>query len=240
MSEIKRAVIMAAGFGSRLRPLTLATPKPLIRVQGKVIIERMIEALLQNGMEEIVVVVGYKKEAFAYLAERYREVSLVENPYYDSCNNISSLYAAREFLCSAVVAEADLIVENSGIFENSVDLSGYLAVRNPHPAEWSLKTENGIIMACSMEGGAGDHQLLGISKWNESDGEKLKNLAVDYFEKRKIRDIYWDQIPLFLEKDQFTMRVYEISPQDVTEIDTPEDLIKLDRSYTDYFKEVRQ
>ena len=96
MHTVKRAVIMAAGFGNRMHPVTLETPKPLVRVNGVRMIDTVIRALHDNGVFEIHVVVGYKKEQFQELTQTYPGVQLIENPYFDTCNNIASLYVARD------------------------------------------------------------------------------------------------------------------------------------------------
>lgn len=93
-NHVERAIIMAAGTGTRMRPVTLTTPKPLIRVKGVRMIDTVIQALHENGIYEIYVVVGYRKEQFACLTAEYKGVTLIENPYWDSCNNIASLYVA--------------------------------------------------------------------------------------------------------------------------------------------------
>ena len=95
MHRVKRAIIMAAGTGSRMRPVTLKTPKPLVEVQGKRMIDTVIDALHANGIREIHIVVGYLKEQFAQLEKSVPGVHLIDNPWYDTCNNISSLYVAR-------------------------------------------------------------------------------------------------------------------------------------------------
>ena len=79
-------------------PVTCKTPKPLVRVGGVRMIDTIIRGLEENGISEIHIVVGYLKEQFEALTEEYPGVSLIENPYYAECNNISSLYAAREYL----------------------------------------------------------------------------------------------------------------------------------------------
>ena len=67
MAEIENAIIMAAGLGTRMRPLTYKTPKPLIKVAGKPMIESVIEGLQQNDIRDISIIVGYLAEQFNYL-----------------------------------------------------------------------------------------------------------------------------------------------------------------------------
>ena len=98
MHEVKRAIIMAAGLGNRMRPVTLTTPKPLVRVNGKRMIDTVIEGLHGNGITEIYIVAGYLKEQFYELENEYPGVTIIENPYYESCNNISSLYVEEIIL----------------------------------------------------------------------------------------------------------------------------------------------
>ncbi|MDY4421953.1 NTP transferase domain-containing protein, partial [Clostridium perfringens] len=90
-----RAILLAAGMGTRLRPLTLDTPKSLIEVNGRPLLERQIEFLRERGVEEIIVVTGYLAEKFDYLKDKYG-VKLVNNDKYDIYNNIYTMYLVRE------------------------------------------------------------------------------------------------------------------------------------------------
>ena len=106
---------MAAGKGTRMHPITETLPKPLIRVHGKRMIDTIIEALHENGIYEIYVVVGYLKEAFQNLPNEIKGITLIENPYFDTCNNISSLYVAKDYISNAIIIDGDQIVTDSTI-----------------------------------------------------------------------------------------------------------------------------
>ena len=128
MNTVERAIIMAAGVGSRMEPLTFSTPKPLIKVNGVRMIDTVIEALHYNGIYEIYVVVGHLKEQFDSLIDKYTNITLIENPYYLDWNNISSLYVARDHINDCFIIDGDQIIQNPKIFDKRFDLSGYNVV----------------------------------------------------------------------------------------------------------------
>lgn len=233
MSKIERAIIMAAGLGNRLKPLTLNTPKPLIKVNGTPMIESVIDALLVNNIREIYIVVGYKKEQFEYLQDKYKGITLIENPYFDSCNNISSLYVAREHIENAIIMDGDQIINHPSILHTDFDYSGYSAVwTDEFTDEWLMQTgDNGLVTSCSRTGGTKGWQLYSISRWNKEDGKKLKKHLEYEFEINNNRQIYWDDVAMFCHFDDFKLGVYEINKDDMLEIDSLEELKQIDKGY---------
>ena len=151
MNQAKRAIIMAAGLGNRMRPITNTTPKPLVQVQGHRMIDTILSALHQNGIWEIYVVVGHLKEAFASLPAENPGLTLIENPDYLTCNNISSLYYAREHLEDVVILDGDQLIRNPAILNPEFEHSGYCCIWRDGPTEeWVLTLDRDeIVTECS-------------------------------------------------------------------------------------------
>ena len=232
MNKVKRAVIVAAGAGVRMRPLTLTTPKPLISVNGTRMIDSVIAALHANGITEIYVVVGWLKEAFASLPEQYPGLTLIENPYFDRCNNISSLYLAREHLEDVIILDADQIIFNPEILSPDFERSGYNAIwTDEETSEWLMTVEDGVVRSCSRTGGRGGWQLYSISRWSAEDGRRLRRHLEIEFEEKQNRQIYWDDVPMFCYPEEYRLGVRPMTREDVIEIDSLEELAVIDESY---------
>lgn len=225
---------MAAGEGRRMRPLTYEIPKPMVPVNGTRMIDTVIRGLHQNGITEIYVVVGYLKEQFKCLEQDYTGLQLIDNPWYDTCNNISSLYAAREHLEDCMILDGDQIVFNPAALDPHFVRSGYNAVwTETQTDEWLMQVEDGIVTACSRTGGDRGWQLYSISRWTKQDGRRLKNYLEEEFENGN-RQVYWDDVAMFLHPQDFELGVFKMQRSDVAEIDSLEELAAADDSYKKY------
>lgn len=239
MNKVKRAIILAAGVGSRLYPVTLETPKPLIKINGTRMIDTIIDALYKNGINEIYIVVGYKKEKFNDLLLKYPNIKFIEDPKYNVGNNISSLYVARDYLEESFIMDADQIIYNDEILNPNFDKSGYNCVWNDdYTNEWLLTTdEKNIVKSCSRVGGRKGWQLYSVSRWSKEDGVKLKKYLEEEFINKKNIEIYWDDVALFCYSNEFNLTVYEMNKTDIVEVDNLQELIALDDNYKKYEKE---
>lgn len=234
MNQIRRAIIMAAGKGTRLRPVTLQEPKPLVKIKGRTMIETIIEALHENGIHEIHVVVGYQKEQFDVITKKYEGIHLIENPYYEAANNISSLYVARDYIGEAFIIDGDQIISNAGIFDPVFVRSGYCAAWTEETDEWLLKVQDGIVVHCKRDGGKKGYRLYGVSMWTKEDGKKLKRHLEEEFIGKHNTAIYWDDVAMFCYPKEYQLGIRLIGPDDIREVDSLSELIMLDDTYRTY------
>lgn len=233
--KTKRAIFIAAGFGSRLRPVTLETPKPLVKVNGTRIIDTLIDGVMAAGVEEIYVVCGYLGEQFSQLKDKYPNITLVTNEMYTQANNISSVWLTREHLCNAYVLEADLLVENPRIFDKYLYHSSYLGIPTEGTDDWYFKTdEDGVIYEVGHQEGVvvkDCYRMLGISYWSKEDGMRLPAHIDETFQVLANRNEDWCFVPMFKYKKEYTVHVRSCAEADIQEIDTYEELCAVDSSY---------
>lgn len=233
MHQVKRAIIMAAGTGTRMHPVTLTTPKPLVKVNGQSMIESVIDALHKNDIYEIHIVIGYLKEQFYALKEKYDDLHFIENPYYDTCNNISSLYVARDYLEDTIILDGDQIIYDPSILKKEFKYSGYNVIYTDHETdEWVLDVdEHGRVVSCSDHGADHGWQLYSISRWSKEDGQRLKNHLEYEFNEKQNRQIYWDNVALLLHLEDYHLGITPMEQHSVVEIDNFYELCAIDPSY---------
>ena len=222
---------MAAGIGRRLQPLTFEIPKPLVKVNGVRMIDTVVSGLRTNGITDIYVVVGHLKERFYEWARGESGIHILENPYYDTCNNIASLYVAREYLGDCIILDGDQIIYNPSILDPHFTLSGYNAIWcEGETNEWLMDVEDGVVKSCSRSGGAHGWQLYSVSRWTAEDGEKLKQ-HLEYEFERGNRQIFWDDVPMFCHFPEYRLGIREMKAEDIVEIDDLNELAAIDHSY---------
>ena len=228
--RVKRAVFLAAGFGSRMVPLTFNTPKPLIKVHGKSMIETLLDACVKAEINEIYIVVGYLGEYFEVLKNKYKNITFIWNELYNDANNISSALVAKDYLCNAYVLEADLVLYNDKLIRKYEYDSNFLGMFVDRTDDWCFETKKGIITEEKV-GGENCYQMVGISYYNEEDGKKLAEDIPAVFNMPGGKEKYWEQVQLVYKKNNYKIRIRECQKGDIVEIDSFRELKQIDKIY---------
>lgn len=228
-----RAILMAAGMGTRLRPLTNNTPKSLIEVNGMSLLERQILNLKEIGVDEIIVLTGYLHEKFDDIVKKYNLIKVV-NDKYNLYNNIYTMYLVREYLKDAFVIDADQYFTRNFLPKTKPETSIYYsACKENIENEWVFKyneSDNRIFgIEIAGKDAKPDYIMSGASFWTEKDGTLIAEKVEEAINKGDFKDMYWDCIPVE-NLDKIDVHIEKIESDDIFEIDNLDDLEYLKKS----------
>lgn len=228
--RVKRAIFLAAGFGSRLVPITLNTPKPLVLVRGKKMIETLLDAVVRAEIEEIIIVTGYLSEQFEILLKKYPNIKFIENKLYNEANNISSAYLIKDKLENSYVLESDLVLSNKNLIRKYEYQSNFLGKYVDVTDDWCFDEKNKVITKQKI-GGYNCYQMYGISYFDKESGKKLNTDIETVYKSPGGKEKYWDQVPLDVCKNNYKIYIRECFDGDIIEIDTFNELKQFDKTY---------
>ena len=206
-------------------------PKPMVRVDGRRIIDTLLAALVAAGIPEIYVVRGYLGEKFDALKEEYPTLHFIDNPHWHEANNISSLLAAGDLVENAFVVEGDLFLQNPSLLSREQQGTNYLAIPVKETTDWCFFPDEAGVIRRMAVGGTDCWKMVGISYWTTEDGRNLAQSIRRLYESPGGAARYWDEAALSADIEDFCVRVRACSEKDVQEIDTVEELETLRRKY---------
>lgn len=229
MYKVDNAVIMAAGTASRFAPISYERPKALIEVKGEVLIERQIRQLKEAGIDEIIIVVGYMKESFMYLKEKFG-VKIVENTEYLTRNNNSTIMAVKDLLKNTYICSSDNYF-NKNPFESQVDDAYYAAIyAEGETKEWCMtEDEDGYIDSVTV-GGSNAWFMLGHTFWTEEFSQKFLEILEKIYDEPETAGLLWEAIYM-KNLDTLKMKIRKYDSDVIFEFDTLDELREFDESY---------
>lgn len=232
--RVKKAVILAAGFGSRMMPATADRPKPMVKVNGKSIISTLLDAFVKVGINDITIVRGYKKEKMDELKINYPFIGFIDNNEFDKYNNISSAVLVKDqFVGGSYLCEADLYITNPDVITKYQYNSNILGSWSFETDDWSFKMDDKGYIKNYQKGNTFCWQYYGISYWSADDCARLNKDWKEVFATEEGKDVFWEQIPLQLKKNDYQVAIRPCKKQDIMEIDNYYELQQLDSSYLD-------
>lgn len=175
--RVKRGVILAAGLGTRMLPLSNTTPKPLISINGIRIIETSIRALIDAGISDITIAIGHLAHKFDVLLDTWPNLKLVTNVQYRTTNNITSVNLVSDKLNNCYLIEADIFIQNKSIIRGYEYRSNYCGSYVSSCNDWYFKSRGDLIVSLDYQTNKPCYQYIGISYWTADEGKKLaKNI----------------------------------------------------------------
>ncbi len=218
----KNAVILAAGYGMRMVPINVESPKAFVELFGEVLIERLIRQLQEAGIRDIYIVVGFMKESFDHLIDQFG-VKLIVNPLYASKNNLHSLLLAEKLLGNTYIIPSDIRCENNPFSSRELYSWYLLSDRKTEESNVRINRKNEPTLIEAKEKGNG---MIGISYLTEEDAKNVKQKLKKFSKMKEYDNAFWEET--LFDDDRMTVSARLVSSDKVVEINTFEQLREID------------
>ena len=230
---MKNAILMAAGMGTRMRPLTEKMPKPLVQVVGKPMIETVIDAMTGIGIDHIYIVTGYLGEQFGYLKEKYSNITLLNNPDYETVNNISSMFSALDVLRKGTcfICEADLYISDPSFLHREPDKSGYYGrYVEGHSDDWVFERDKEGYITRVGKVGEDCYNMVGVAYFKEKEASILADKIEKAYGAPGYETMFWDDV-VNKSLQELKLVVHPVTEEMIVEIDTVQELEEVEKRF---------
>ena len=217
----KNAIILAAGFGMRMVPINLTTPKALLEVNGERLIDRLIRQLKSVGVNDITVVVGFMKDSFEYLIDEY-DVDLIYNPDYTTHNNLHSLTLVSGRISNTYIVPCDVWCVKNPFNWN--ELYSWYMVSDLIDEDSSVRVNRKMELVKTQEESVGN-SMIGIAYLLESEARIIREKLTQMDDERH-SESFWEET--LYKKDRMIVQARIVKSSDVVEINTYEQLRDFD------------
>lgn len=228
----KNAIILAAGKSNNFAPFTYEKPKGLFIVRGEVLIERQINQLIEAGIKNIYIVIGYMKEKFFYLERKYPEVTLLINNTYGKFGNIYSIYVARKYLSNTYICCADHYFIKNPFIDNNTDNKSYRACTyiKDNFREFSIDCSDADIITGCYVGGEDSEAMIGHAYFNEKFSKRFGELLEAEIDNFGVAGMFWEEFYSEHIKD-LTLFKREYDEHEIIEFEEISDLRQFDSDF---------
>ncbi len=216
------AIILAAGYGMRMVPINLESPKAFMEVKKQPLIERIIEQLNEAGIFDISVVVGFMKEKFEYLIDKY-DVTLIYNSMYSSKNNLHSLKIAADKLSNTYIIPCDIWCANNPFCRYELYSWYMVSNRTNGESEVRVSRKKELVICNDKQVG---NSMIGIAYLTAEDSRRVRERLIEYDSEKKHTNSFWEEV--LYENGKMFIQAKVVSSADVVEINTYEQLRELD------------
>lgn len=227
----RNAIILAAGKSNRFAPFTYEKPKGLFRVKGEILIERQIEQLKEAGVHDITVVVGYMKEKFFYLEQKYG-VKLITNNQFGKKGNLYSLYVVRDTLDNTYICCVDhYFAQNPFIEENDRNYSyRACAYQKGKFREFAITASDADVITDVQVGGKDEMAMVGHAYFNNKFSEKFRAFLNSEICNFGVAEMFWEEFYARHIKE-LTLYKKEYDTNSILEFDGIDDLREFDSEF---------